>query len=71
MSCHLPDADVKKRCDGPHGRLRQRNRKNHATAAEWHKELALLRNSVQSANLARRIRLFFRQKKCMLYRQNV
>src|ERR1700677_4352179 len=52
MRCHLPDAGVK-RCETAHGRLRLRNRKNHATVQSPGNRMALLRNSALNAKTAK------------------
>jgi hypothetical protein len=52
MRYHLPDAGVKKRCDGPHGRLHRENRKKCAMAAWPPKPLDSFRKAAIGAKPA-------------------
>jgi hypothetical protein len=53
---------VKKRCDGPIGRLRQGNRKNHATPVGGLKSLNLLSKIIDFAKMTRSIAYFLNRK---------
>jgi hypothetical protein len=59
----------------PHGRLRQQDRKNHATVSEWNKQMASLKNPAPTAGMAMLLpdiytgKLHARSANCLINRQ--